>query len=162
MPLLLATALKLSLRVVAIMSSCCCRWVIGGSTTISGATGIGITGGQGGPNAGSTVTSSVIGGAGGNSSLGGAGASGYQGSAGTAAAANSGSGGGGAGVGMIASGVSGCGGGAGGYIDAIITSPAATYSYAVGAGGTAGGAGTSGNAGGAGAAGIILVTEYYQ
>jgi hypothetical protein len=50
----------------------------------------------------------------------------------------------------------------GGYIDAIITSPASSYSYQVGAGGTSGTAGTSGYVGGAGGSGIIIVEEYYQ
>jgi hypothetical protein len=58
--------------------------------------------------------------------------------------------------------VSGFGGGAGGYIDAIIYSPSATYSYAIGAAGTAGAAGTSGTDGGAGGSGYIIVTEYYS
>lgn len=55
----------------------------------------------------------------------------------------------------------GSGGGAGGYIEAFIHSPGATYSYAVGAGGTGGTAGTNGGAGGGGANGIIIVEEYY-
>jgi hypothetical protein len=53
------------------------------------------------------------------------------------------------------------GGAAGGYVDALISSPSATYAYAVGAAGTAGAAGTSGKAGGDGAAGIIIVTAYF-
>lgn len=77
----------------------------------------------------------------------------------TAAVANSGSGGGG---GNSGSGNGGSGGGSGGFVDAIITSPSATYSYAVGAAGTQGSAGTSGGAGGAGGSGYIEVTEYYQ
>jgi hypothetical protein len=48
------------------------------------------------------------------------------------------------------------------FVDAIITSPSSSYSYAVGAAGSAGSAGTSGAAGGAGGAGYIEVTEYYQ
>jgi hypothetical protein len=55
----------------------------------------------------------------------------------------------------------GTGGGAGGYVNAIIASPSASYSYAVGAAG-AGGAGGSGCfAGNAGSAGIIIVTAYF-
>jgi hypothetical protein len=54
---------------------------------------------------------------------------------------------------------SGNGGAAGGYLEKMITSPSATYSYAVGA------AGGTGSGGGAqprpGAAGIIIVTEFY-
>lgn len=79
--------------------------------------------------------------------------------AGSAAVANSGGGGGGAGgnTGVY----SGAGGGSGGFVDALITSPSATYSYAVGAGGAGGSAGTSGSVGGAGGSGYIEVTEYY-
>ena len=51
-------------------------------------------------------------------------------------------------------------GGAGGYLEKLISSPAATYSYAVGAAGTAGGGSVW--PGGAGKAGIIIITEYYQ
>jgi hypothetical protein len=43
----------------------------------------------------------------------------------------------------------------------MITSPAATYSYAVGAGNAGGAAGTNGGTGGAGAGGVIIITEYY-
>ncbi|MHC4051374.1 hypothetical protein [Bradyrhizobium sp. 25ACV] len=99
---------------------------------------------------------------GGSSSLGGSGSGGIFGanSAGFAAAANSGSGGGG-GTTNAASTNTGAGGSSGGTVQKIITSPAASYSYAVGAGGSGGAAGTSGTAGGNGAAGIIIVTEHY-
>jgi hypothetical protein len=80
---------------------------------------------------------------------------------GIAGTTNTGAGGGGAGH-LSTGGFSGGGGGAGGYIEAIIASPSATYAYAVGAAGTAGTAGTSGNAGGAGGSGIVIVEEYYQ
>ena len=78
------------------------------------------------------------------------------------ATANSGSGGGGAGQGGSSSGT-GCGGGggAGGYIEAYITSPSATYSYTVGTGGNGGSAGTNGYAGGNGASGVIIVTAFF-
>jgi len=46
--------------------------------------------------------------------------------------------------------------GGGEYAEVIIASPAATYTYSVGAGGTAGSTG-----GAAGAAGRIIVEEYY-
>jgi hypothetical protein len=46
------------------------------------------------------------------------------------------------------------------YVEHIISSPAASYTYAVGTGG-AGASGTTGGAGGSGAAGIIIVEEYY-
>ncbi len=84
----------------------------------------------------------------------------------TSAIANSGSGGGGGvwpgdAAGVIAS-CGGGGGGAGGYVDAIIAAPSATYSYAVGAAGT-GGAGAAGGAtGGDGGSGLILVEEHYS
>lgn len=74
--------------------------------------------------------------------------------AGGAAKANTGSGG--------AGGISGNeagGGGAAEYVQFLVSSPAATYSYAVGGGGNGGAAG--GAAGGNGAAGIIIVEEYY-
>lgn len=56
---------------------------------------------------------------------------------------------------------SGAGGGSGAYIEAIISSPSATYSYAVGSGGGGGTAGTGGSAGGSGSGGVIIVEEYY-
>ena len=52
-------------------------------------------------------------------------------------------------------------GGSGAYVDALITSPSATYAHAVGAGGTAGVAGTGGTAGLAGAYGVIIIEEWY-
>lgn len=80
--------------------------------------------------------------------------------AGIAGATNTGAGGSGASNG--ATGPAGGGGGGGGGFKKLITSPSATYSYGVGAGGTAGTAGTSGAAGGAGAAGKIIVMAYFQ
>lgn len=72
-------------------------------------------------------------------------------------------GGGGAGGGAGATSIiTAAGGGAGAYIEAIISSPSATYSYAVGSGGAGGTAGTSGFAGGAGGNGFIEITEYYN
>lgn len=115
------------------------------------------TGATGGNGSGLNATA---GGFGANSPYGGAGVGGAAGAgAGVAAAANTGSGGGGGGVNTTVNG--GGGGGAGGFVRAIIHSPSATYSYAVGAGGTAGTAGTSGAAGGAGGSGFIQVTEHY-
>jgi hypothetical protein len=49
------------------------------------------------------------------------------------------------------------GGGGGEYAELLITSPSATYSYAVGAGGTAG---TGTAAGGVGGSGVIIVTAF--
>lgn len=143
-----------------------------------GASGAGGTGGSATVNApavqilavagsiGSTFTANAVftsGGFGGSSFLSGGGPGGagaISASVGVSATVNTGSGGGGA-SGNASFGGS-AGGGAGAYINAVITSPSATYSYAVASGGTAGTAGTSGAAGGAGAAGIIIVTEYYD
>lgn len=134
----------------------------GGTASIgAGATGLAIQGGSGGSgglsNAGGVASA---GGMGGVSYLGGAGLGPKATIAGSAATTNSGSGGGGAGG--TGPGVAGGGGGAGAYIRAVISSPSASYSYAVGAAGAAGTAGTGGSAGGAGAAGLIIVYEYYE
>jgi hypothetical protein len=56
----------------------------------------------------------------------------------------------------------GGGGGGGAAIEAFIVSPAATYAWTVGAGGSAGTPGTGGTVGFAGATGIIVVEEFYQ
>ena len=68
--------------------------------------------------------------------------------AGLAGRTNSGSGGTGAGSGSNTAAATG--GGAGAYIEAIISSPSATYSYAVGAAGSAGAGAALGGAGGSG------------
>lgn len=134
----------------------------GGTASLgSGPIGTILTGGAGdGANAATTINSK--GGYGAASPLGGAGGGSPEGNtAGVAAANNTGAGGGGAG--SSTTGVnSGAGGGAAGWVDAIITSPSATYAYAVGAAGTGGTAGTSGSAGGAGGSGYIEVREFYQ
>ncbi len=131
-----------------------------GGTASIGAGGIGLafsgaTGTVGGndPNGG-------LGGTGGVSPFGGAGGPALTQAAGTAAIANTGSGGGG-GAGGAAY-IGGGGGGAGGFVDALIPSPAATYSYAVGAAGTAGTAGTAGFAGSLGGSGLVEVRSDYQ
>lgn len=80
--------------------------------------------------------------------------------AGVAAPANSGCGGSGAGTTSTAS--PGPGGAEGGYIEKLITSPSASYSYSVGAKSTGGTAGTGGFAGGDGADGYIEVIAYFQ
>jgi hypothetical protein len=148
-----------------------------GATTSFGsasATGgvAGLLGAQGGAGSGGTLNlygaqgnwgagNSTAGGSGGNSQFGGRGAGGNNGpGGGSSAYANSGSGGGGAGGGATVQGS--YGGGAGGFVQWVITSPSATYSYSVGAGGTGGAAGTSGAAGGAGGSGVIYVYEYYE
>lgn len=129
----------------------------GGVAALNGAgIGLAINGGWGS----STAGPNGIGGYGAASAFGGGGAGGQVPYDGEAAVVNAGGGGGGAGG--NASFYGGGGGGAGGYIDAVISGPlAATYSYAVGAGGTLGGPGTSGKSGGAGGSGIIIVDEYY-
>jgi len=135
----------------------------GGTVTVSSpaVSVIAVSGGRG--NAGSYEATAAIyaaPGSGGTNPFGGNAGSNTA-SAGNVGITNTGAGGGGGGT-TANNGVSGGGGGAGGFIEAIIPSPSATYSYAVGAAGSAGGAGTSGNAGGNGAAGIVIVTEYYQ
>ncbi|MFK4507082.1 hypothetical protein LPJ38_26815 [Bradyrhizobium daqingense] len=97
---------------------------------------------------------------GGGSMLGGGGRGGSNGAGGNGGAglAYGGGGGGAGGNGTI---YGAAGGGGGGYCEKLITSPSASYSYAVGAAGTAGAAGTGGGAGGTGAAGVIIVDEYY-
>lgn len=136
----------------------------GGSASLgSGPVGTALQGGAGGPGFGFTVgvTAAPGGGDGAASFFGGSGGGGEYTDPGFAAITNSGSGGGGGSV--SAAGLNtGAGGGAGGFVDALISSPSATYSYAIGAAGTAGTAGTSGLAGGAGGSGYIEVTEYYQ
>lgn len=133
--------------------------VAGGTASLgTGPVGVAFSGGTGDtPNR----NVSSPGGSGAASPFGGAGSGGTDaGTVGTAAAANTGSGGGGA---SESTGTTGGGGGAGGFVDAIITSPSATYPYAVGAAGTAGtGSGIGAANGGAGGAGIIEITEYYQ
>jgi hypothetical protein len=148
----------------------------GGTASLgSGPVGTAITGGSGSSSLylNNNVGSGSLdfpGSTGGNSAFGGGGgAGGGQGNgiAPTAGITNTGGGGGGAGFSSLTSGSTdgrtGAGGGAGGYIDAVISSPSATYSYAVGAAGTAGpGNGTNGGAGAAGGSGYIEVTEYYN
>lgn len=140
----------------------------GGSYTIaSPAFGSGWDGGNGGgasefaaaDNHGSYHAS----GHGGVSQLGGMGAIPAANQPGLVGKANTGSGGSGGNKQATGSVVTdaGAGGGAGGFIDAYIPSPAATYAYSVGGGGSAGGAGTSGLAGAAGGSGYIEVTEFY-
>lgn len=134
----------------------------GGTASLGAAVGLAFSGAAGGRGFGLGVSTSAFPGVPGASSVfGGAGPGNFSG--GGSAATNSGSGG--AGAGTDASGQIlnfGGSGGAGGYVDAVITSPSTTYSYAVGALGTAGGAGASGHAGGAGGDGIIIVEEFYQ
>lgn len=136
----------------------------GGTASLGAAIGIALSGGGG--NGTSNLSLAGVGGAGGsggNNALSGGGGAPVQTAAGIAGVTNSGGGGSGAGGGTTVATSSGAGGGgAGGYLKAIIATPSATYSYAVGAAGAVGTAGTNGQAGGAGGSGIIVVTEYYS
>lgn len=131
-----------------------------GGTGGTGAVNLRIPGATGNPNnaiGAYTNSISFAGTSGGASPFGGAGGGA------AAAKANTGSGGGGGSV-NIPSGncSSGGGGGAGEYFELIISNPASSYAYAVGAAGAAGTAGSGGNAGGAGGSGVIVVEEYYN
>ena len=133
---------------------------IPGTATIGvGAAGVSVSGGAGGTSQQSIAGAQMASGMGGNSAFGGGGATVFGAQAGYAGASNTG--GGGSGGGATAAMISGGGGGAGGHINAIIASPAASYAYSVGVGGTAGAAGTGGFVGGAGGSGQIIVEEYY-
>lgn len=123
----------------------------GGDINFPGQVGAGIAGSLGGQGTSAGGGNSVL--------FTGAGA-GTNGSAGVSGIANTGGGGGGGGA-FAAATNGGGGGGGGGSLTKIINAPAATYLYAVGAGGTAGVAGTSGAAGGTGGSGIIIVEEFY-
>ncbi len=140
-----------------------------GSASISSpAYGFGLSGSYGDPgtfiNTNTNAASwTASGGNGGASYFGGQGGGGPNGFAGQAGAAFTGAGGGGGGrAGTTLAASSGGGGGSGGYIEAYIDSPSATYSYNVGTGGAGGSPTSYGGAGGAGASGIIIVTEYYS
>lgn len=129
-----------------------------GSASLRILGGIGVAGSAySNPNPVDTEVGGMMGAA---SPFGGAGGANIGG--GISAAANSGSGAGGAayadtmaGGNYQALGGSGC---AGEYVELIINGPAASYTYAIGAGGTAG-SGTL--PGGVGGAGIIIVDEFY-
>lgn len=132
----------------------------------NGAGGIGGTGGAGSASvrqagqsgsdgASSLSTLAAVSPTGGSSVLGGGAGGGH------AAVANTGGGGAGASISAIASGNAGGAGGGGEYVELIITSPSASYTYTVGASAAGGVAGSSGNAGLAGGSGIIIVDEYY-
>ena len=133
---------------------------IGGNGYIGGgASGgdVNITGGSGGY---AVVYGNSTGAFGGNGPFGGGGGSVAYGNNGVNGATNTGGGaGGGCGAPTAGGGVSG---GAGGYVEKTISSPAATYAYAVGAGGTSGAAGGAGaGAGGTGGSGIIIVAAFF-
>lgn len=135
----------------------------GGTGTIGMGSGFTIAGGQGGAAQASGSVTYSVGAMGGISCFGGNGspATGGNSNLASAAATNCGAGGAG-GNATTTSSQSGAGGGAGAYVEAIVTSPSATYSYVVGAAGTGGAAGITGGTGAAGGSGIIIVEEYYQ
>lgn len=134
-----------------------------GTATGTGVTSIlTFTGGSGSGSDSSISTTYNKGGGGGVGPFGGAGGGGQAGAAGINASTNSGAGGGGGGSNNVATDISGAGGAAGGYFEAYISTPAATYPYVIGTGGAKGSAGTNGFAGGDGAAGIVVIEEWYQ
>jgi hypothetical protein len=143
----------------------------GGAGSGSGSQGVGGTASGGDINVQGGYTDPILStgtvgnnnsGRGAASAFGGGGAPGYGYSGGNSAGGGGlayGCGGGGGGGSAAGSGSGGAGGG---YLERLITSPAATYSYAVGTGGTGGTAGTSGSAGGSGGTGVIIVEEHYN
>lgn len=141
---------------------------LGGSATVSvPAQSLAVIGGgsgQSGSTTSSTSVANLAGGMGAASPFGGAGGGGSFGLGfGSSASVNSGSGGGGAATENV-SGTAGCGagGGSGGYIEASLPYPSASYPYIVAALGAGGTAGTSGSAGGDGGTGMIAMESHYQ
>ena len=142
----------------------------GGSGSVSlPAHGFYSSGGGGSSGAWNNASTQILayGGAGGSSALGGGApsqpASYSAGGTGIGAPANSGGGGSGASCTFnLVNGWAGGGGGAGGYVDAIIPTPSATYAYTVGFSGASGIAGSSGFLGGIGGSGVIIIEECYQ
>lgn len=137
-----------------------------GGTPMSGGVVSNGSGNSGGPGSTPGLNHNGLGGSGGPSCVGGAAPGSVGAAAGTAAVANSGAGGGGGGnTNGTLDGGGGSGGASGACTTFITTSPAATYTYAIGPGG-AGAAGasinsSSGGAGGAGGSGRIEVIEHY-
>ena len=138
----------------------------GGTQTASNASGgsasggdININGSNGGPRW-SVSGFPAMGGMGGANPLGMPGASGeLNGGSGTVGGGWGGGGGGGGASSANPNG--GGGGGGGGYCEKWISSPSATYSYAIGAGGAGGAGGANGAVGGSGSGGVVIVEEYY-
>src|SRR5580704_6453521 len=133
-----------------------------GGGSAAGGTGTGGTVNVTGQNGGSSQGGlNHDGGYGGNAPFG----LGFGGPGGPAGAnqgsAATGFGAGGGGAGDAGTGNTGGGGAAAGGVETLIVSPAASYSYVVGAAGAAGTAGTAGAAGGAAVGGIIIIDEYY-
>lgn len=142
---------------------------VGGTASLGAAIGQAYSGGDGGPSilfqsATTGANGNIAAFSGGSNPLGGAGTGGSAGSGASpqAGKANTGAGGGGGSCSTAPNVLTymGGAGGAGGYVNAFITSPSATYAYSVGAAGGAGTAGTGGQAGAAGAAGIVVVEEF--
>lgn len=104
---------------------------------------------------GSNGAGGARGGDGGNSFFGGGGSKGTTGNGSAATAPGSG----GQGAGSNGSHYAASGGGSGAFVEHMFNSPAATYSYGVGAKGLGGG---GINSGADGADGLIIVEEYYQ
>lgn len=129
-----------------------------GGTASGGDTGLNLTGGAGMGGAAGQTGVNTVGGIGGGSIYSGAGTS----SAGGNGTNANGYGSGGGAGGSTNTAACGGGGGAGGYCEKLITAPAATYTYTVGAAANGGSAGTAGGAGGNGSAGVIVVDEYYN
>lgn len=135
-----------------------------GGTAFLGSSIIGFaqSGGQGGGGIGGTAATSGSSGPGGQNPFAGGGNSGSGAGSGTAGIAKTGGGGGGPGSAANLNTIGGDAGGAGGYAEALINTPLATYTYVVGEGGSAGNAGTNGSVGKAGGSGTILIEERYS
>jgi hypothetical protein len=134
----------------------------GGTAVISlPAIGTAIKGGTGNAAPSSTSTNFAPTGSGAASPFGGAGNGSVNGTP-ASGVANTGSGGGGGSSNATLGALGGSGGGAGGYIEALISSPSSTYTYAIGSGGAGTGFGVNGWAGSVGGSGYIEVTEFYE
>lgn len=137
---------------------------VGGSASLGVITnGVALTGVNGGT--GSQTNNSetyVPSGAGGGSPWGGAGTAVGSNAGGCTATAYGSGGSGGSSPNSLPStnqANTGAGGGAGGYLEAVITSPASSYAYAVGSGGSAG-SGNGGQGAGSGFGGVIIIEAY--
>lgn len=128
----------------------------GGSVNIFGSRGH-----QGAPSVAGAVAG--VGGSGGSSCLGDGGAGVYNGAGLSADATVPGAGGGGGASDSTTSNIGGSGGGSGACSIIFIGPPlAATYNYAIGAGGAPGAGGAGGYAGAAGRNGALIIEAYFQ
>ena len=140
------------------------KGALGGAPGYSATAGTGTAsyrsiGNAGHPGVGNGGVVTVFSGIGGGSVFGAATAPAGGGTiAGVNAQANTGAGGSGGSNGGGATGNAGGGGQAGEYVEIIINSPSATYTYTIGASGAGG---SSTNSGGAGGSGVIIVDEIY-